>query len=240
MIVRGRDFEEIYDLVGVRVLVETVRDCYGALGSLHARWNPVPGRFKDYIAIPKLNMYQSLHTTVIGPQWASRSRSRSAPTRCTDGPSTGVAVLLQVQEDRQARRSRRTCRVRLARRDRSAAPPMLDWQREIADPGADLAALRPRRRRGLRLHPKGAVVSLPAGSTPVDFAYAVHTGGRAPLHRWSSQRSVGALGLGPGERRLGRDPHLEGRRRRPSRDWLAFVKSPRAQQDPPVVHQGTA
>lgn len=88
MIVRGRDFAEIYDLVGIRVLVDTVRDCYAALGTIHARWNPVPGRFKDYIAMPKFNMYQSLHTTVIGPG-ASPSSCRSAPSTCTAGPSTG-------------------------------------------------------------------------------------------------------------------------------------------------------
>ena len=87
MVVRGRDFADIYDLVGCACSSRRHQDCYAALGVIHVRWNPLPGRFKDYIAMPKFNMYQSLHTTVLGPT-ATRWSCSSAPTTCTAGPSS--------------------------------------------------------------------------------------------------------------------------------------------------------
>src|SRR5690606_36876321 len=129
MIVRGRDFADIYDLVGVRVLVDSVRDCYGALGALHARWNPVPGRFKDYIAMPKFNLYQSLHTTVIGPGGKPveiQIRSHEMHRRA----EYGVAAHWKYKE---------TAKGSATSKDETAEMPWLrqlvDWQRETADPG---------------------------------------------------------------------------------------------------------
>ncbi|MGB4809758.1 MAG: bifunctional (p)ppGpp synthetase/guanosine-3',5'-bis(diphosphate) 3'-pyrophosphohydrolase [Candidatus Phosphoribacter baldrii] len=228
MIVRGRDFEEIYDLVGVRVLVETVRDCYGALGSLHARWNPVPGRFKDYIAIPKFNMYQSLHTTVIGPQGKPveiQIRTHTMHRRA----EYGVAAHYKYKEEHK-RGSRHAPAESDSLAETAWLRRLLDWQREVADPGEFLDSLRFDLGGGevFVFTPKGAVVALPVGSTPVDFAYAVHTevghhciGGRvngrlAPLdsvlENGDSVEILTSKADGAG----------------PSRDWLAFVKSPRA------------
>ncbi len=227
MIVRGRDFEDIYDLVGVRVLVESVRDCYAALGALHARWNPVPGRFKDYIAMPKFNMYQSLHTTVIGPggkpveiqirtftmhrraefgvaaHWKYKEQpSASAPAEGADTGATDMAWLRQ----------------------------LLDWQRETADPGEFLDSLRfeINAREVYVFTPKGDVVALPAGSTTVDFAYAVHT---EVGHRTIGGRVNGRLV--PLESTLENGDVVEVLTSKaasagPSRDWLTFVRSPRA------------
>ena len=222
MVVRGREFNEIYDLTGVRVLVNDVKDCYGVLGALHAHWSPVPGRFKDYIAMPKFNLYQSLHTTVIGPD--------------------GRAIEIQIRTHDMHRRAEFGIAAHWKYKSggRSAgeanAPEMAwlkqlhEWQQETADPEEFLESLRfdlgtP---EVFIFTPKGSVIALPAGSTPVDFAYAVHTeiGNRCvgakvngrlvslgtPLANGDVVEVVTNKGEGVG----------------PSRDWLNFVQSPRA------------
>ena len=229
MIVRGRDFEDIYDLVAVRVLVDSVRDCYAALGALHARWNPLPGRFKDYIAMPKFNMYQSLHTTVIGPEGKPveiQIRTHTMHRRA----EYGVAAHWKYKEDATAAPASAGEGETGPINDMAWLRQLLDWQKETSDPGEFLDALRfeINAREVYVFTPKGEVVALPAGSTPVDFAYAVHTevghhciGGRVngrlvPLESVLENGDVvevltsKADGAGP------------------SRDWLTFVKSPRA------------
>ncbi|HEX7461031.1 MAG TPA: bifunctional (p)ppGpp synthetase/guanosine-3',5'-bis(diphosphate) 3'-pyrophosphohydrolase [Dermatophilaceae bacterium] len=233
MIVRGRDFEEIYDLVAVRVLVDSVRDCYAVLGALHARWNPVPGRFKDYIAMPKFNMYQSLHTTVIGPQ--GRPVEIQIRTQAMHRRSEyGVAAHWKYKEDSPGDASSRAQTGR--KRDSGQVNDMawlrqlLEWQRETSDPSEFLDSLRFEIGAGevYVFTPKGSVIALPSGSTSVDFAYAVHTevghhciGGRvngrlvpleSPLENGDVVEILTSKADGAG----------------PSRDWLTFVKSPRA------------
>jgi GTP diphosphokinase / guanosine-3',5'-bis(diphosphate) 3'-diphosphatase len=233
MIVRGREFEEIYDLVAVRVLVDSVRDCYAVLGALHARWNPVPGRFKDYIAMPKFNMYQSLHTTVIGPQGKPveiQIRTHTMHRRA----EYGVAAHWKYKEDPPAQDTRPGAAGRRAGtgpvNDMAWLRQLLDWQSEISDPGEFLDSLRFEisAQEVYVFTPKGSVVALPAGSTSVDFAYAVHTevghhciGGRvngrlvpleSPLENGDVVEILTSKAEGAG----------------PSRDWLTFVRSPRA------------
>jgi GTP pyrophosphokinase len=225
MIVRGRDFADIYDLVGVRVLVESVRDCYAVLGALHARWNPVPGRFKDYIAMPKFNMYQSLHTTVIGPEGKPveiQIRTHQMHRRA----EYGVAAHWKYKDDPN----------RIGRDADGGANDMvwlrqlLEWQRETSDPGEFLDSLRfeINAQEVYVFTPKGDVVALPAGSTPVDFAYAVHT---EVGHRCMGARVSGRLV--PLESMLDNGDVVEVFTSKadgagPSRDWLTFVRSPRA------------
>ena len=224
MIVRGRDFEDIFDLIAVRVLVENIRDCYAALGFLHAKWTPVPGRFKDYIAMPKFNMYQSLHTTVIGPQGKAveiQIRSHTMHRRA----EYGVAAHWKYKEERRKGKPSEG-----GVNDMAWLRRLLDWQRDTADPGEFLDSLRFEISGGevYVFTPKGSVVALPVGSTPVDFAYAVHTevghhciGGRvngrlvpldSPLENGVTVEIITSKADGAG----------------PSRDWLNFVKSARA------------
>lgn len=227
MIVRGKAFDEIFDLVAVRVLVESVKDCYGVLGSLHARWNPIPGRFKDYIAMPKFNLYQSLHTTVIGPggkpveiqirTFEMHERAEhgvAAHWKYKQNPNATGVDTDRMSHDEQANWLR----------------SLVEMERETGDPEEFLDSLR-YEIAGDEVYvftPKGQVVVLPAHATPVDFAYAVHTE--------VGHHTVGAKVNG---RLVSLDTQLESGetvevvtsksdKAGPSRDWLAFVASPRA------------
>ena len=220
MIVRGRDFNDIYDLVGVRILVESVRECYAVLGTIHAQWSPVPGRFKDFIAMPKFNMYQSLHTTVIGPdgkvvevQIRTEEMHRSA--------ELGVAAHWKYKQSDSSKSGVD---------DFAWLRQLLDWQRETADPGEFLDSLRYDLGAAevYVFTPKGDVMALPAGATPVDFAYSVHT---EVGHRCVGARVNGKLV--PLESELASGDVIEiftskAEGAGPSRDWLGFVASPRA------------
>src|SRR6188768_1038136 len=226
MIVGGREFSDIYDLVGIRILVADDRDCYSVLGVLHSRWNPVLGRFKDYVAMPKFNMYQSLHTTVIGPQGKPvelQIRTFAMHRRA----EYGVAAHWKYKEDGRAG-------VDTDRAgdldDMTWVRQLLDWQNEVEDPGEFLESLRFEINRAevYVFTPRGDVIALPTGSTPVDFAYAVHT---EVGHHTIGARVNGRLvplesGLENGdvvEVFTSKSPTAG-----PSRDWLTFVKSPRA------------
>ena len=226
MIVGGREFTDIYDLVGIRILVDEDRDCYSALGVLHARWNPVLGRFKDYVAMPKFNMYQSLHTTVIGPQGKPvelQIRTFGMHRRA----EYGVAAHWKYKENGRAG----------VDTDQSAdlddmtwVRQLLDWQSDVEDPGEFLEALRFEINRAevYVFTPRGDVIALPTGATPVDFAYAVHT---EVGHHTIGARVNGRLV--PLESQLENSDVVEvftskAPNAAPSRDWLTFVKSPRA------------
>jgi guanosine-3',5'-bis(diphosphate) 3'-pyrophosphohydrolase len=226
MIVGGREFSDIYDLVGVRILVDTDRDCYSALGILHSRWNPVLGRFKDYVAMPKFNMYQSLHTTVIGPagkpvelQIRTFAQHRRA--------EYGVAAHWKYKEDgRNGVDTERLGDVD----DMTWMRQLLDWQNDVEDPGEFLESLRFEINRAevYVFTPRGDVIALPTGATPVDFAYAVHT---EVGHHTIGARVNGRLV--PLESTLENSDVVEvftskSPNAGPSRDWLGFVKSPRA------------
>jgi guanosine-3',5'-bis(diphosphate) 3'-pyrophosphohydrolase len=221
MVVRAKDFDDINDLMGVRVLVDTVRDCYAALGTIHARWNPLPGRFKDYIAMPKFNMYQSLHTTVIGPDGKPveiQIRTHEMHQRAEYGVAahwkykTGSKNPVSGQEDMNWLRT------------------LVDWQQETSDPNEFLDSLRYEMNASevFVYTPKGQVIALPSGSTPVDFAYAVHT---EVGHRTIGARVNGKLVPLNSELAHGDTVEIftsKAEGAGPSQDWQNFVKSARA------------
>jgi GTP pyrophosphokinase len=218
MVGRGREFSDIYDLVGIRVIVDSVKDCYAALGTLHSMWRPIPGRFKDYIAMPKFNLYQSLHTSVVGPegkpvevQIRTRAMHRTA--------EYGVAAHWKYKEAQ-----------RTGEPESQWLSQMLDMQSDTEDAGEFMANLR------LDLYadevfvftPQGDVVALPRGSTPVDFAYAIHTEvGHKTIGAKVDSRLVALdYELRNGETvevLTSKDEHAG-----PNRDWLEFVGSSRA------------
>lgn len=226
MIVGGRDFSDIYDLVGIRILVDEDRDCYSALGVIHSRWNPVLGRFKDYVAMPKFNMYQSLHTTVIGPQGKPvevQIRTFAQHRRA----EYGVAAHWKYKENTKAG----VDTDRLGDKDDLTwLRTLLDWQSEVEDPGEFLESLRfeMNQQQVYVFTPRGDVIPLPMGATPVDFAYAVHT---EVGHHTIGSRVNGRLV--PLESTLDNGDVVEVFTSKsptsgPSRDWLNFVQSPRA------------
>jgi GTP pyrophosphokinase len=214
----GRDFDEIYDLTAVRILTPTVRECYGILGLVHSLWKPVPGRFKDFIAIPKSNMYQSLHTTVIGPKGDPVEIQIRTPEMHRIAEE-GIAAHWLYKE----------------KKDRSGLDQafvwlrqLLEWQKEMKDPREFMETVK------VDLFPdevyvftpKGDVKALPEGSTPIDFAYAVHTevgnhcagarvnGKLVPLRHVLRQGDIVEVVTSPTQK--------------PSRDWLKTIKSTRA------------
>jgi GTP diphosphokinase / guanosine-3',5'-bis(diphosphate) 3'-diphosphatase len=220
MIARNVSFDDIYDLVGIRILVESLRDCYAVLGTVHARWNPVPGRFKDYIAMPKFNMYQSLHTTVIGPEgkpvelqirtWGMHRRAEY-----------GVAAHWKYKEEVAGGGNGS---------DMAWLRQLVDWQRETSDPTEFLDSLRfdLGTAEVYVFTPRGEVIALPQGATPVDFAYAIHT---EVGHRTIGARVNGRLV--PLESTLSNGDTVEiftskALDASPSQDWLSFVQSARA------------
>ncbi|WP_254126961.1 bifunctional (p)ppGpp synthetase/guanosine-3',5'-bis(diphosphate) 3'-pyrophosphohydrolase [Aquihabitans sp. G128] len=216
MVVKGRQFDDIFDLVGIRVLVDSVRDCYAALGSIHATWRPVQGRFKDYVAMPKFNLYQSLHTTVVGPQGKPlevQLRTTEMHQRAEFGVAAHFAYKIGSPTDELAWLNR-----------------IVDWQQETSDPAQFMETLKVDLEQDevYVFTPKGKVVTMAKGATPIDFAYAVHT---EVGHSCVGARVNGRLvslnhQMTSGDTCEIFTSKVEGTG--PSRDWLQIVQTPRA------------
>ncbi|MGI6037170.1 MAG: RelA/SpoT family protein, partial [Limnochordia bacterium] len=216
---QGKDFHEVYDLMGVRVLVETVKDCYGVLGIVHTLWKPVPGRFKDYVAMPKSNMYQSLHTTVIGPvgepveiQIRTHEMHRVA--------EKGIAAHWIYKEGGKANQEFEAKMAWLRE--------VMEWLKDMKDPQEFMETLKIDlfEDEVFVFTPKGDVKSLPAGATPIDFAFSVHT---AIGLQCNGAKVDGRLV--PLDYKLKNGEFVEiltSKHASPSQDWLGFVKTSKA------------
>ena len=217
MVVKGREFDDIFDLLAIRIVVNSTKDCYAALGSIHGRWRPVVGRFKDYIAMPKFNLYQSLHTTVIGPM--------------------GKTIEVQIRTREMHQRAEWGVAAHWAYKDGGDKATdidwlnrIIDWQADVSDPAQFMQSLKTdlQQEEVFVFTPKGRVITLPAGSTTVDFAYAVHTEvGHACVGSKVNGRLVSLdhqLTSGDTCEIFTSKVETAG----PSQDWLAFVRSPRA------------
>ncbi len=222
MMVKGKEFGEIHDLMGIRVVVESVKDCYAALGSIHAAYKPVQGRFKDYIAMPKFNLYQSLHTTVVGPEGKVlefQVRTREMNQRA----EWGVAAHWGYKEEGRTGRIDATDMAWLQRISESATGDQSEPSEYLASLKGDLD-----QDEVVVFSPKGKVVTLPVGANPIDFAYAIHTD---IGHRCIGARINGRLvpldtKIGSGETVDIITSKVE--TAQPSRDWLQIVVTPRA------------
>jgi guanosine-3',5'-bis(diphosphate) 3'-pyrophosphohydrolase len=224
---KGREFNEIYDLTAMRVIVDSVKDCYGTVGVIHSLWKPLPGRFKDFIAMPKFNMYQSLHTTIIGPE--GRPLEIQLRTQeMHEMAEFGVAAHWMYKQTPGAAGkgelggSREDAKLQWLR-------SMLDWQKDLLDPQEFMETLRTDlfEDEVYVFTPKGEVKSLAAGATPLDFAYEVHT---EIGHRCVGARVNGKIVPLHCELHSGDIVEIltAKRERGPSRDWLAMVKTTRA------------
>jgi GTP diphosphokinase / guanosine-3',5'-bis(diphosphate) 3'-diphosphatase len=219
---KGREFNEIYDLTAMRVIVDSVKDCYGAVGVIHSLWKPLPGRFKDMVAMPKFNMYQALHTTVIGPE----GRPLEIQIRTNEMHDTaeyGVAAHWRYKEGTGSGR------IDAADAKLQWLKSLLDWQRDPDDPAEFTDQLRGElvEDEVFVFTPKGEVKSLAAGATPLDFAYEIHTD---VGHRCVGARVNGKIVPLHYELQSGDIVEIltSKRERGPSRDWLALVKTTRA------------
>lgn len=219
MVLKGRDFDDIFDLVGIRVIVASVRDCYAALGSIHATWKPVQGRFKDYVAMPKFNLYQSLHTTVVGPLGKTlevQIRTQQMHERAEFGAAAHFAYKGKGTKANNG--------------DMPWLSGIVDWQAETSDPAEFMNALRVTLDSDevYVFTPQGEILTLPQGATPIDFAYAIHTEvGHACVGAQVDNRLVPLdYKLVSGDTCSIVTSKSTGTG--PSRDWLSFVATQRA------------